>query len=159
MAENDYDWYLQNETKSLSNTGDIPTEYQKSFNKDIFYKHRVTESFPFWHITNNIKNTCPKIMQPETLYEVASTLQNRLESTDISKLNYEVTSRFFMEIEQYFWDYPPFFLEHRIANRNEITDEIFATLKRFQDKTRAYLKKSIKENELKDMRIQNQSKA
>jgi hypothetical protein len=71
---------------------------------------------------------------------------------DISKLNYEVTTRFFMEIEEYFWEYPKPFMskfEPRITNRDEITDEIFTILKNIQEKIRAYIK-TIKENELKD---------
>ena len=43
-------------------------------------------------------------MISEFIIEAAKELEGKLETIDIPKLKYEVTSRFFIEIEKYFWE-------------------------------------------------------
>ena len=95
----------------------------------------------------------PKRYAANILIEAAKELEGKLETMDIPRLKYEVTSRFFIEIEKYFWEgyiKPAIInLKTQITDRDIIPDELFTILKNFQEENRNYLK-GWKEKELQD---------
>ena len=99
------------------------------------------------------KKRLPKRYAADILIEAANELEGKLETMDIPKLKYEVTSRFFIEIEKFFWEgyFKPAIinLKTQITDRDIIPDELFTILKNFQEENRNYLK-GWKEKELQD---------
>ena len=147
LAQYDNNCSLQNKILSINNKINS-IENQKLFECN-FYQYTIKESFSFLNHYKQCKRYLPKNFAVNTLIEAAVELQDKLTKMNISKLKYEITSRFFNEIEKYFWESATVFSEAKLTDRNSITDEMFLILKRFQEENRYYLR-DWKEKELKD---------
>ena len=152
LANNYNYWFKENEFQICNESQDIAIDNEKTVDIHKFYRYCIENSFSFLSYYNEYRKFLPENYAADILIETALMLQNRLELMDIPKLNYEVTTRFFMGIEEYFWEYPKPFMskfEPRITNRDLIPNEMFAALTKFQEKTRRFIRER-KEKELKD---------
>ena len=101
------------------------------------WSYRIKQDFPFLSHYNEIKRYLPTRFPTELLKTIALELQNRLEDMNNYVLKYEVTSRYYKGITDYFWTAPTF--TPLILDRSRIESEVRDMIIEYQQEILVYL--------------------
>ncbi len=141
LAQVDRYWSIENELFgyriiTISPEGEETTNF--ILKRELAHQHKVKQRFPFLSFYNQYKDLLPKNYAAQILIDVAVSLQDELETLEMTELKYRVTELFFEKIQDYFWESFGF-TEPKIKDSESMPDSVRDILKEYQNEIQYYL--------------------
>jgi hypothetical protein len=123
--------------------------------QDLFrtWNYQIKENFPFLSFYKDIKKFLPEKFAAKLLKDIALELQNRLEGINIEDLKYEVTSRYYYAIANYFWSVNNPFGVPLILSRDRIDLESRNMIIKYQLEIHRYINHNKQKETLQSEKV------